>query len=210
LNMMREAGIPEPHMQFDFESEPTPNFWKGTADQVWTIYSDVKRQCPWSHLSMCLYQFEHRLGFINAGAHPACERFVTMAYWDDFRETPEGCMARYQRALAPYGKPIQQGVPGNTTPEKMQRGLQWIKDHGGGVTPIVWRRGTTSQATWDTIAAFEMVAPPPPPEPPQPPSDDRERALLTEMVQRDYDDLVRAQVRHDADSERLTAAGGAP
>lgn len=190
LGQMRAAGIAEPWLQFDFESEPTANFWKGTADEVWMIYTEVKRQCPWAHLSMCLYQFDPRLGFINVGNHPACERFVTMAYWTDFRETPEQTLSRYQRALAPYGKPIQQGVPGNSTPTDMQRGLQWIKDHGDGTTPIVWRRGTTGQAVWDVIAAFEMAAPAPsPPTPPpanEPSIEEVNYGLISKIVAGEY------------------------
>lgn len=205
LGMLKTAGIAEPWLQFDFEKEPG-NFWLGTADEVWRLFTDVKAACPWAHLSICLYQFDPALGFINVGSHPACERFVSMAYWDDFGETPEACLSRFQKALAPYGKPVQHGIPGNTTPEKMQRGLQWIKDYGDPVEPIVWRRGTTSRAVWETIAGFDMT----PPGPPQPPPDDRERAILAEMVLRDEQDQMRALVRLEADTKRLADAGGKP
>lgn len=162
LGDMRRADIAEPWLQFDWEVEPG-NFWQGSAAQAIAAVQAVKAACPWAKLAGCYYQWDNRLFGIDTIA-PLMDLNVSMSYWTDFHTAPEIQLARDYAHLSFYGRPVQLGLPGNATADEMERGLRWCKANQkpGDAVPVIWRRGTTTRAVWDVIAAFEMAEKPEP------------------------------------------------
>jgi len=192
---LRAAGIDEPWLQFNVEVEPTPFFWKGTPAQLATVFRTVKAACPWAHLELACYQYGSEFNFPMIASLPEVERIASEDYWNDFRTTPEARLTFSYDNMKPYGKPMSFGLPGNAPAHEMTRALQWLDPRGGlEIPPIIWRRGTTTRATWDAIAAFQPAPPvPPPPPPPDPKPIDG--SIFDEIEQWLYDDEVGAQMR---------------
>lgn len=195
LNDMRAAGIESPWLQMDVEVEPTPNFWKGTPAQLEQVFARIRQACPWATIILCTYQFDNSFYGIDRVA-PYADWLCTMSYWNDFRTSPEERMQFEVNQLRRHGKPIQFGLPGNAPSHEMTRALEWLAPRGGlEIPPIIWRRGTTTRATWDAIAAFQKAQPNPPlpPSPdPKPPVDD---AVFDEVERWLFDDEAGAQLR---------------
>ena len=172
LNMLRNAGIEQPKLQLDIEVEPqTGNFWLGDNAQLYSMIRRTKQQCPWAHLTLCMYQYWGAFDLDVCGL-PEVDQLATMDYWNDFRKTPEERLQLSINSLTGYGKPIQFGIPGNAPPHEMLRGLQYLDDRRLlTVTPIVWRRGTTTAANWEVFRTFQpfVEEPPVPPVPPEEP-----------------------------------------
>ena len=189
LNDLRAAGIPEPWLQFNVEVENTPYFWKGTPEQLANVFRTTKAACPWAHLELCCYQYGAEFDFAQVAAMPEVERITSEDYWNDFGTSPEARLTFSYGKMAPHGKPMSFGLPGNAPAGEMTRALRWLDDRGLLATPpIIWRRGSTTQATWNAIAAFTPTPPAPPP-PPSPTYDDAALLIDLDIIARGLDDL---------------------
>lgn len=152
---------------FNVEREDTPYFWKGTPDELVALANTARRAAPDVRVVLWCYQYGAEFGFPQVV--DAFDAVATEDYWNDFGTTPEARLAFSARAIGPTGKPIIYGLPGNAPADEVQRALQWI---AAGSDPkykdvCVWRRGTTTRAVFDTIAAFDIgvvVEPTPEPE----------------------------------------------
>jgi hypothetical protein len=164
LKDLRAAGIEQPWLQFDVEVEPG-KFWQGRPVQLLGIFANIRLACPWARLALCVYQWDNALYGIDDLA-PLADRLVSMSYWTDFDTTPEAQLASDYRHLSFYKRPVQLGLPGNVSKANLKLALDWIRANTpADIPPIIWRRGTTSRAVWDAIAAYDWPAPKPEPEP---------------------------------------------
>jgi hypothetical protein len=146
---LEAAGVPL-RLAFDFEVDTTPNFWKGTTAQAIDLIHRVRTRYPAAQLTLTYYQYSTFAAIVSL-----FDTLSTMDYWNDFGNTPEDQLQASYDRLTPLNKPIVYGIPGNAEPVMFQRGLDWLKAHGG-PPYVAWRRGTTRAENWTAIASFNM------------------------------------------------------
>jgi hypothetical protein len=143
-----ERAAAAPRLAFDVEVEDSPNFWKGTPDELAALVGRVRQASPRAELWLVLYQ-DTAIGLERVA--PLFDGYVTMDYWNNYRTQPEAQLDQSRRRLAAFGKPIAYGLPGDAPSAEFARGLSWVARQPDG-RAVVWRRGITLAENWALIA----------------------------------------------------------